>query len=84
MPVSAGPDRDSAGQQSAPAVRVGQFSERQSGQREHYREQREQSAQLGIGEGELVAQRFEDCSQRLSIVKVEDVDQKQNGQCRSN
>ena len=67
----------------APAAGVGQLSQGQSGQREYYGEQREESAQLGIGKGELVAQRFEDRGQRLAIVEVEDVDQKQNGQCRS-
>ena len=86
-PASAGepgPDRDAARQQAAPAARVGQLSQGESGQREHYGEQREQPAQLRIGKGELVAQRFEDRGQRLAIVEVEDVDQKQDGQCRSN
>src|ERR1035437_9934651 len=35
-------------------------------------------------QGELVARRFQDRGQRLAIVEVEDVDQKQHGQCRSN
>jgi hypothetical protein len=39
---------------------------------------------LGIGKRELVAQRFQDRGQRLPIVIIQDVDQKQNGQCRSN
>ena len=72
------------GEQIAAAARVGQPAQRKSGEGEDHGEQGDQAAELRVGEEKFAAQRFENRVQRLAIVEVEDIDQKENGQCRSN